>query len=82
MKKILVFFIIVLCLSSCSFNRTDDGAITTTKPAVGPVHLELIDVEFRGERHEYVRYHSGHGRSLSHWEGCKYCKERKNLQSD
>lgn len=39
----------------------------------------IIELEQNGERHEYVEAHriGADGYSLSHWEGCKYCKEAK-----
>jgi len=47
----------------------------------------LIDLTFEGETHQYVLYLHGeytdHSRgSLSHWEGCKYCKEQKEKEKD
>lgn len=43
--------------------------------------VELFTVEFRGEKHEYVLWSAGGGDcsrgSLSHWEDCKYCKEKE-----
>jgi hypothetical protein len=41
----------------------------------------LVDITFEGETHQYVLYRTGRhddaSGSLTHWEGCKYCKEKQ-----
>lgn len=41
----------------------------------------LYDITFDGETHQYVKWVHQYGNattgSLSHWAGCKYCKNKK-----
>ena len=80
MKKfvILLFAVLALCAYGCS--GTSDGASinldTDNMIVSGAGRYALIELTFNGETHEYVIYRSGYSGSVSHWEGCKYCKEK------
>jgi hypothetical protein len=43
----------------------------------------LFDITFDGETHQYVKWVHKCGNattgSLSHWAGCKYCKNKKSI---
>lgn len=75
MKKLFYIICIVLFLTSCGKNKNDNGALITDNGIF--YNLELVDVCFDGETHQYVKYKNCYGQSLSHWEGCKYCKAMK-----
>lgn len=36
--------------------------------------FSLVEISVRGERHEYLKYHLYHGRSILHLPNCKYCR--------
>jgi len=79
MKKILIFIIGLVCLCSCTIvNRTqNEKNVGISDNTSARSHIKLVNIEFNGEVHEYVFMEYGYGKSLSHWEGCKYCKESK-----
>lgn len=76
MKHLFYIICTLVLLTGCS--RIENENSTLTEDHGINFHLGLVDVQFNGETHEYVQYKNGYGRSLSHWEGCKYCKHSNN----
>lgn len=74
MKKILLL-LVLLSTVGCDTRFTKDpekiGRLVSSLAT-------LIELTFDGETHEYVFYEKGYEGSLSHWEGCKYCKQQNN----
>lgn len=79
MKKILIFIAIILCLSGCD-NRTEEQKIESKRNYVQR-NSSLIEITFNDETHEYVDYIDGYRGSMSHWAGCKYCKNESEYVS-
>lgn len=76
MKKILVLILGIVLCTGCSYTDHIDGGMR--KIGLAPANLELHDVTFNGETHEYVLFYnpiSGEIGSMTHWEGCKYCED-------
>lgn len=41
---------------------------------------QVIDIKVNNETHQYLQYRAGGFRNsfqLTHWQGCKYCKEKE-----
>lgn len=42
--------------------------------------FDIIEITYNGETHQFIRYHkngnNGAG-GLTHWPGCKYCKQKE-----
>ena len=85
MNKILIIFLLMgLMLTGCE-QRTgsltkDDSPIQCEVIAgngsfEGP-ELEIMEITYNGETHEYLHFCAAYEGSLSHWEGCKYCKNK------
>lgn len=81
MKKLILGFVVCCFMVACG------PRVKPTPEAIRAKHsklvnecCELIDITFNGETHEYVKYLEGGGDrqygSLTHWAGCKFCKER------
>lgn len=79
MKKILIFVAFILCLSGCDY-RTEEQRSELKRNYVQR-NSSLIEITFNDETHEYVDYIDGYRGSLSHWEGCRYCKKEDNYVS-
>lgn len=71
MKKFVILLFAALILCACN---VDSEKVIHSDFCVG--HLRIIELTFNGETHEYVLYDTGYRGSVSHWEGCKYCKEK------
>lgn len=70
-------------VNDLGFNVNGDGNLIYTRDGHYR-ELRLVTLEFNSEKHEYVyvmKYgeYTG-GVSLSHWAGCKYCKEHKHVE--
>lgn len=76
MKKLLYIICAIFLLSSCTRNKNENGAFTTDTGLY--YSLGLVDICFDNETHQYVMYKDDYGKSLSHWAGCKYCKQLKD----
>ena len=79
MKRNIFFATVALfCHASCVQMTPAEMRAERSNKVQG--HSYLVDITFNGETHEYVRfdmYEDGHATgSLSHWAGCKYCKEK------
>ena len=79
---IMIFCIVIAvlcCTSCCEFTMTDEE-YREHKCTDG---AHLVDLTFNGETHEYVFWEYGFGEnlrgSLSHWAGCKYCKNKEGV---
>lgn len=86
MKKNIV---IIMCIAACCLFTGCEPMAKPTPEEIRAKHskwveerCELIDITFNGETHEYVKYLDGGGDhqygSLTHWAGCKYCKNKSN----
>lgn len=79
MKKLILGFVACCFMVACGPKPTPE-AIRARHSEWVKERCELIDITFNGETHEYVRYLDGYSDnqygSLTHWAGCKFCKER------
>ena len=74
MKKLILFITLVFacfCFSSC---HTEQEMIEDINKQVQKQSY-LIELTFDGEKHEFVFFNGYENSGLSHWPGCKYCKE-------
>lgn len=83
MKKILLLIaLICACSCTCTVEYMSDSEKkqlhrkNTSKNV--QEHSEIVDLTFDGETHEYVYFYNiaGSMGSLTHWAGCKYCKQQ------
>lgn len=81
MKKLIMIVAATLMLAGCD-KPTQQGSMITTEGETLVHKVRLYTIEFRGEKHEYVYWADGYAGSLSHWEGCRYCKEHSNSESE
>lgn len=81
MKKILLLIALICACSCCSdFDREAYEKIKhERKQQALQDDCHLYDITFNGETHEYVYFYDMEGNmttgSLTHWAGCKYCKQ-------
>ena len=75
MKKIIAIVIGLLLLCSCTVTITTDDGKSKSSIEVQK-HSELVEIEFDGHTHEFVRYSMGYEGGMAHWPDCKYCKQR------
>jgi len=84
MKKILLVLAAIL-VTGCGEPEYIDSRLTDD-PKMKEISVSkfsvLVDLTFEGESHQYVFYEKGYEGSLSHWEGCKYCKQRNKNEQD
>lgn len=81
-KNIIIMCIAACCLFTGCEPKPTPEAIRAKHSKQVNERCELIDITFNGETHEYVKFLDGGGDhqygSLTHWAGCKYCKNKSN----
>lgn len=81
MKKLLLLVLAAILVTDCGEPEYIDSRLTDD-PKMKEISVSkfsvLVDLTFEGESHQYVFYEKGYKGSLSHWEGCKYCKQQNN----
>ena len=83
MKKLILGFVACCFMAACGpMEKPTPEAIRAKHSKWVNEHCELIDITFNSETHEYVKFLDGGGDhqygSLTHWAGCKYCKNKSN----
>lgn len=81
MKKILLLIALICACSCCSdYERKEyEQRQHERKQQSIQDDCNLYEITFNGETHEYVYFNDEAGNwavgSLTHWAGCKYCKQ-------
>lgn len=84
---LILGFVVCCFMAACGpMEKQTPEAIRAQHSKQVKDRCELIDITFNGETHEYVRYLDGLGDhqygSLTHWAGCKFCKEHSTENKD
>jgi len=83
MKKLILLVMMLMLASSCEYEnpRNPDSSVECKEEFVAR-HCSLIDLTFEEETHQYVFFMVGYEGSVSHWAGCKYCKQNNSVKTN
>lgn len=84
-KTLIAAMPMLLCIASCTTDANNgqyecvDAVKVDGKPNCS---YTVVEITVNGEAHQYVKYENGNQFSLTHWKGCKYCKEQDDEECE